>query len=81
MPIYEFRCAECGHVFEKLFFHSDSEADMSCPECRCSCVERVVSRTHHTVGAGPGANQPRISSTSCGAGNRCMTLDLPGPAK
>jgi putative FmdB family regulatory protein len=81
MPIYEFRCAECSHVFEKLIFSTDVEADMSCPVCNCTFVERVVSRTNHTIGAGPGANQPKISTKSCGGGNQCMTLDLPGPTK
>jgi putative FmdB family regulatory protein len=81
MPIFEFRCGECGHIFEKLFFHSDDKADMSCPECRCQSVERVVSRTNYSVGLGPGANQPKITSKSCGSSNQCMTLDLPGHTK
>jgi len=81
MPIFEFRCAECGLVFEKLLFQSDSEIDMSCPDCGCESVERVISQTNYTVGAGPGANQPKISSKSCGGGNQCMTLDLPGPTR
>lgn len=81
MPIYEFRCAECGHIFEKLIFESSEEADMSCPECKCEALERVVSRTNYTVGAGPGANQPKISARSCGDSNQCMTLELPGHTK
>jgi putative FmdB family regulatory protein len=81
MPIFEFRCAECSRVFEKLLFQSDGEVNMSCPECGCESVERVISRTNYTVGAGPAANQPKISSKSCGGGNQCMTLDLPGPTR
>ncbi|MBW1786388.1 MAG: zinc ribbon domain-containing protein [Deltaproteobacteria bacterium] len=81
MPIFEFRCAECSHIFEKLTFNSDEEVDMSCPVCNCTLVERVVSATNYSIGAGPGANQPKITTKSCGEGNQCMTLDLPGPTK
>ncbi len=81
MPIYEFRCAQCGEIFEKLFMNSKEDADMSCPKCSAYTVERVASAINYAVGAGPGDNQPRISAKSCGSGNQCMTVDLPGPSK
>jgi putative FmdB family regulatory protein len=81
MPIFEFRCAECSHIFEKLTFNSDEEVDMSCPVCNCALVERVVSTTNYSIGAGPGANQPKITTKSCGGENQCMTLELPGHSK
>ena len=28
MPIFEFRCLECGSIFEKLFMSSDEKAEM-----------------------------------------------------
>jgi putative FmdB family regulatory protein len=82
MPIYEFRCYDCGKQFEKLFMGSDDKAELTCPECQSDTLERVVSRTHYAMSVGPGGNQPRISSKSCGDGsNQCMTLDLPGHTK
>ncbi len=81
MPIFEFRCAECGECFEKLFMTSDDSPEMVCPNCTGENIERVVSKTSYTIGAGPGGNQPKITAKSCGNDNRCMTLDLPGPAK
>ncbi len=81
MPIFEFRCAGCGEIFEKLFMVSDGEADLSCPRCGGETVERVVSRTNYAIGAGPGAKQPKISSRACGGGNECMTLELPGHSR
>jgi len=81
MPIFEFRCAACGEVFERLFMASDQEVDLACPKCRAETIERVVSRTNYAMGAGPGGNQPKISSRNCGGGNQCMTLDLPGPSR
>lgn len=81
MPIFEFRCLECGNLFEKLFMTSDEKADMECPECRSGSFERVVSRTNYAVGAGPGGKNPTVTTKSCGSGNSCMTLDIPGPTK
>jgi putative FmdB family regulatory protein len=81
MPIFEFRCLECGHVFEKLFMSSDEEVNLECPECHAESLERVVSRASHVIGPGPGGKNPKVTEKSCGPGNRCMTLDLPGHAK
>ena len=33
MPIYEFRCLQCGHVFELINFKKDEQTEMKCPEC------------------------------------------------
>ena len=38
MPIFEFRCLECGHVFEKLFMSSDDEVILECPECHAGSL-------------------------------------------
>ena len=81
MPIYEFRCAECGNIFEELFIGSGEKAGIACPECKSESFERVVSSTNYAMGVGPGGNQPKISTKSCGPTNKCMTLDLPGPSK
>jgi putative FmdB family regulatory protein len=81
MPIYEFKCLECGEIFEKLFMSSDEKADLSCPKCSAYTLEKVASATNYAFGVGAGGNQPQISTKSCGSGNQCMTLDLPGHSK
>ncbi len=81
MPIYEFRCAQCGEIFEKLFMNSEENADLACPKCAAFTIEKVVSATNYALGVGTGGNQPKITAKSCGSGNQCMTVDLPGPSK
>ena len=81
MPIFEFRCLECGHFFEKLFMNSDEKVVLECPECESSAFERVLSRSSHVMGVGPGGKNPKITEKSCAPGSTCMTLDLPGPTK
>ena len=41
MPIYEYRCGSCAHVFEKLM-RLGAEAP-HCPECEHADVEKLVS--------------------------------------
>jgi putative FmdB family regulatory protein len=40
MPLYDFHCRTCGHEFETLVRTGDSP---SCPECRGSDLERLLS--------------------------------------
>jgi putative FmdB family regulatory protein len=81
MPIYEFRCLKCGHIFENLVVSSIDDEKLSCPECREFSFERVVSRTNYVMGSGAGGQQAKVTTKSCGASNKCMTMDIPGPTK
>jgi putative FmdB family regulatory protein len=49
MPIYEYRCSECGHVYEALQRNS-REAAPSCPECGGEEARRLLSAARAHVG-------------------------------
>jgi putative FmdB family regulatory protein len=76
MPIYEFRCLGCGHVFEFLKLKKEAE-EMKCPKCNSEEVERVLS-----VVSVSKSLSGKTSSTvkSCGGGT-CATIDVPGPKR
>ena len=40
MPLYEYSCKQCDHVFEALVF--DGEA-VDCPQCHSGRLERLMS--------------------------------------
>ena len=80
MPIFEFRCLECGNLFEKIAVKSDDTMEMQCPECKCESFERVLSKTSHVMAKGAG-EKPTLTTKSCGSGSSCYTLDVPGPTK
>lgn len=42
MPLFDFRCQTCGHVFEELV--SSSSAPPRCPKCQSDNVARLLSR-------------------------------------
>lgn len=41
MPIYAFRCAECGHEFDRLQKLSDPDPE-TCPNCGAPAVGRQI---------------------------------------
>jgi putative FmdB family regulatory protein len=61
MPIYEFQCADCGHVFEELILRSSDQDDLACPKCGAHAVERMLSAC--AVGGG---------SSGGGGGGGCV---------
>ncbi len=44
MPIYEYHCKKCGHVFETMQKVSDP-APPGCPQCESADISRLVSAT------------------------------------
>ena len=42
MPIYEYQCEACGHVFEKLQKISDALLT-KCPDCDAEALKKLVS--------------------------------------
>jgi putative FmdB family regulatory protein len=43
MPLYEYRCPQCGRLFTKLQAVGASEADTMCPSCNHRGATRQVS--------------------------------------
>ena len=41
MPIYEYECGACGHIFEEIVF--GSEEAITCPECQSSTIKKLMS--------------------------------------
>lgn len=76
MPIHDFDCADCGHVFEELVLGSES---VECPECNSSRVEKRISS--FSVGAPSHMRRevgmPASPSSGFGAG-ACGTCGDPG---
>jgi putative FmdB family regulatory protein len=63
LPIYEYRCHNCGEKFEVLAY-SQSDTAIICPKCGSENVERVMSGFASTDA---GAYQ---TSSSCVPGSR-----------
>ncbi len=78
MPIYEFRCLRCGHIFEILKLKKESEeVEMKCPKCGHKKVERALSRVG-LVRSRSGGITRTVKECS---GSTCATIEVPGPKK
>ncbi|MGM0441402.1 MAG: FmdB family zinc ribbon protein [Elusimicrobiota bacterium] len=43
MPIYEYRCKNCGSRFEKLIGVTEDSSKITCPDCSNAEVEKLLS--------------------------------------
>jgi putative FmdB family regulatory protein len=76
MPIYEFRCINCGHVFELLKLKKEDERlGMKCPKCNSEEVERVLSSV--SVITSGGGKKTKQTMKSCSSGT-CTSFEVPG---
>ena len=67
MPIYEFRCKSCGHVFEELIFRQSEMDELICPKCETTQISRQMSACHSS--SAQDASGVVQSGASCGTGS------------
>jgi putative FmdB family regulatory protein len=68
MPLYEYRCAQCGQPFEELRRMQDADRGLACPSCRSERVERQLSTFSSRMGSGAAPPCGAPSSKACGTG-------------
>ena len=66
MPIYEYRCEDCGTKFEKLMRRSSDVSELACPSCGEKHLRQELSTFAAHSGAGKSADAPM-----CPRGGRC----------
>lgn len=67
MPIYDYRCRECGRVSE-VFLRGLEGGAITCPHCGSQSLEKLLSASYviRMGGVAPG-------TTCCGRTERCDT--------
>ena len=71
MPIYEYRCQDCGTKFEKLVRRSSDSTELECPSCGEKHLQQELS-TFAAHAAGPKASDaPVCPSGRCSNPGMC----------
>jgi putative FmdB family regulatory protein len=65
MPIYEYRCRDCGHQFEILQRLGEGAAGLACPRCEAAALDKQFS----TFATASGGADFASAADSCGAGD------------
>jgi len=68
MPIYDYKCRDCGEVSEMFLHGADNAKPLVCPVCGSESMERLISGSYvlQTEMRPPGR-------TCCGKAERCET--------
>jgi putative FmdB family regulatory protein len=65
MPIYDYKCRDCGKVSEILILNTDS-ANIRCPGCGGNDLEKLISSSYMIK-----TDRPSSGGTCCGRAERC----------
>ncbi|WP_082863451.1 FmdB family zinc ribbon protein [Thermodesulfatator autotrophicus] len=66
MPIYEFVCKDCRHIFESLCFSSRDVESVRCKRCGSKNVSKLVSTFSSRVSGTPSFGGGFSGGSSCG---------------
>lgn len=65
MPIYEFRCHDCGEKFEQLCPLGETGANVRCPRCAGKQITRLMSAFSAPGTGGGNKGCTGCKATSC----------------
>jgi putative FmdB family regulatory protein len=68
MPLYEYRCKDCGEEFEKQFRFSEADQLPDCPKCSSARTQKKLSRLMSFAATSASAGGSASSGASCGSG-------------
>jgi len=71
MPIYEYKCKDCGSISEYLIGVGKGDEDIRCKGCGGSHMERVLSTANLSKSGSMIASHG--GTTCCGRQERCET--------
>jgi putative FmdB family regulatory protein len=67
MPIYEYRCEDCGKTTDILFLKSSKKESIICKYCGSKKLKKLISKPAAVI---MGSIRPK-GSTCCGRTERC----------
>ncbi len=81
MPIFEYRCSECGNKYEVLHKSSSSNEEIICPECHSANSKKLLSTFSASFAGGTDfssggyGSDSTCSTGTCGCGSGSCGLE------
>jgi putative FmdB family regulatory protein len=66
MPIFEYKCDDCGKKFEILHKSSANLEEVKCPDCQSVNHKKLLSSFSASVSSSSGFSAPSCGDGSCG---------------
>jgi putative FmdB family regulatory protein len=66
MPLYEFQCADCGHVSEHIVAGRDKTDGLTCTDCSSANLNKLISKSNIAK-----FSSPKTGQFGCGTPERC----------
>jgi len=66
MPVYEYRCKECGKIYDVFHKVREIADDVECPGCGSRKYERLIAAPSIVMGGQSGGDAP---AGCCGCGD------------
>lgn len=74
MPIYSYKCKECGEISEFLVNVSSEKEELLCKKCKSEKMEKQIA-TSFSVGSARSSEAPVCSSGACGCNSGTCRLN------
>jgi len=68
VPLYEYRCQNCGQKFEKLVRISSRDQEVTCPSCGSCRSQRAISLFATSSGSTAGSGMASTCAPAAGGG-------------
>ena len=69
MPIYEYRCRNCGQISELLIGVGQGTEEIKCAHCGSKKLDKIMSQSF--IATDGNSRGPRNGKTCCGRDERC----------
>lgn len=76
MPIYEYKCEDCGAVNDILVKNTQKMSNVVCPGCESGNITRLISAPGAVMSRGGSAGIP--AAPACPNRDRCGSGQCPG---
>ena len=69
MPVYEYRCAGCGKIYDILHLGREKTDDVVCPSCHSKEYKKLMSAPSVAMKSGDSCDGPSCPPDTCCGGS------------